>query len=53
MYLNQTKIKGGCPSGRKMVPFDSKIDLTLMHKQIFLTKGWFVRKSSAHYQAIE
>ena len=28
-YINQTKIKGGCQSGRKMVPPDSKSDLPL------------------------
>ena len=29
-YLNQTKIKGGCQMGRKMVPHDSKSDLPLV-----------------------
>ena len=28
-YLNQTKIKGGCESGRKVVPHDYKSDLPL------------------------
>ena len=27
--VNQTKIKGGCQSGRKVVPHDSKHDLPL------------------------
>ena len=27
--INQTKIKGGCKSGRKVVPHDSKSDLPL------------------------
>ena len=27
--INQTKIKGGCQSGRKVVPHDSKSDLPL------------------------
>ena len=27
--VNQTKIKGGCQSGRKVVPDDSKSDLPL------------------------
>ena len=27
--VNQTKIKGGCQSGRKLVPRDSKSDLPL------------------------
>ena len=27
--VNQTKIKGGCQSGRKVVPHDSKSDLPL------------------------
>ena len=30
--VNQTKIKGGCQSGRKVVPHDSKRDLPLAHK---------------------
>ena len=29
-YLNQTKIKGGCQSGRKVVTHDSKSDLPLV-----------------------
>ena len=28
--VNQTKIKGGCQSGRKVVPHDSKSDLPLL-----------------------
>ena len=28
--VNQTKIKGGCQSGRKVVPHNSKSDLALM-----------------------
>ena len=28
--LNQTKIKGGCQSGKKVVPHDSKSDLPLV-----------------------
>ena len=28
-YVNQTKIKGGCQSGRKVVSHDSKSDLPL------------------------
>ena len=32
-YLNQTKIKGGCQSGRKVVPHDSKSDLPLIYDQ--------------------
>ena len=28
-YVNQTKIKGSCQSGRKVVPHDSKSDLPL------------------------
>ena len=28
-YINQTKIKGGCQSGRKVVSHDSKSDLPL------------------------
>ena len=28
--INQTKIKGGCQSGRKVVPHDSKSDLPLV-----------------------
>ena len=31
--INQTKIKGGCQSGRKVVPSDSKSDLPLAEKQ--------------------
>ena len=27
--VNQTKVKGGCHSGRKVVPHDSKSDLPL------------------------
>ena len=27
--INQTKIKGGCQSGRKKVPFNSKSDLSI------------------------
>ena len=27
--INKTKIKGGCQSGRKVVPLDSKSDLPL------------------------
>ena len=49
-YLNQTKIKGGCQSGRKVVPHDSKSDLPLatlsdhmhMHK-------YFLKKLEANY----
>ena len=33
--VNQIKIKGGCQSGRKGVPHDSKSDLPLKYK----TKG--------------
>ena len=29
--INQTKIKGGCQSGRKVVTYDSKSDLPLKH----------------------
>ena len=29
--INRTKIKGGCQSGRKVVPYDSKSDLPLQH----------------------
>ena len=29
LEINQTKIKGGCQSGRKVVPYDSKSDLPL------------------------
>ena len=29
--INRTKIKGGCPLGRKVVPHDSKSDLPLPH----------------------
>ena len=29
-YLNQTKIKGGCQMGRKVVPNDSRSDLPLV-----------------------
>ena len=28
--VNQTKVKGGCQSGRKVVPHDSKSDLPLV-----------------------
>ena len=28
--VNQTKIKGGCQSGRKVIPHDSKSDLPLI-----------------------
>ena len=30
--VNQIKIKGGCQSGRKLVPHDSKSDLPLAEK---------------------
>ena len=33
--LNQTKIKGGCQSGRNGLPHDSKNDLPLVSKLIF------------------
>ena len=33
-YVNQTKIKGGCQSGRKVLPQYSKSDLPL-EKKIF------------------
>ena len=29
LEINQTKIKGGCQSGRKVIPKDSKSDLPL------------------------
>ena len=29
--INPTKIKGGCQSGRKVVPHDSKTDFNLNH----------------------
>ena len=29
--VNQTKIKGGCQSGRKLAPHDSKSDLPLVY----------------------
>ena len=35
-YINQTKIKGGCQSGRKVVPHDSKSVLPL-------SSGWYVK----------
>ena len=39
--INQTKIKGGCQSGRKMVPHDSKsnLSLTLLKQNVFLILG--------------
>ena len=40
--INRTKIKGGCQSGRKVVPHDSKRDLPLalrnMHKDEIMGK---------------
>ena len=30
LKVNQTKIKGGCKSGRKVEPHDSKSDLPLV-----------------------
>ena len=32
--VNQTKIEGGCQSGRKLVPHDSKSDLPLDDNEI-------------------
>ena len=32
--VNQTKMKGGCQSGRKVVPHDSKSDLPLDDVQV-------------------
>ena len=32
--INRTKIKGGCQSGRKVVPHDSKSDLPLVNENI-------------------
>ena len=37
-YENQTKIKGGCQSGRKVVPHDSKSDLPLMDMHFHFAK---------------
>ena len=34
--INRTKIKGGCQSGRKVVPNDSKSDLPLAYNKNFL-----------------
>ena len=34
--INQTKIKGSCQSGRKVVTYDSKSDLALIPKNIHL-----------------
>ena len=31
LEVNQTKIKGGCQSERKVLPHDSKSDLPLVH----------------------
>ena len=36
--INQTKIKGGCQSGRKVVPHDSKSDLPLEKINKYLLK---------------
>ena len=42
--INQTKIKGGCQSGRKVVPHDSKSDLPLAlhawHCSQFILNPW-------------
>ena len=40
--VNQTKIKGGCQSGRKVVPHDSKCDLPLV---------WLQNERSKHRKA--
>ena len=48
-YLNQTKIKGGCQWGSKVVPHDSKSDLPLatlsehMHKKAEVNQIKFER----------
>ena len=36
--MNQTKIKGGCQSGRKVVPHNSKSDLPLEQKVSYFLK---------------
>ena len=35
--VNQTKIKDGCQSGRKMVPHDSKSDFPLVLNIVYCT----------------
>ena len=45
--VNRTKIKGGCQSGRKVVPHDSKSDLpllTLLESKPFKTAPESVKK---------
>ena len=43
--INQTKIKGGCQSGRKVITHDSKSDLPLETMiVVFLNKMWEVWK---------
>ena len=44
--LNQTKIKGCCQSGRKVVPHDSKSDLPLGVKRNTLNRFSFGHESS-------
>ena len=39
--INQTKIKGGCQSGRKVVTHDSKSDLPLVSSQRRKKVQWF------------
>ena len=45
--INQTKIKGGCQSGRKVVPNDSKSDLPLaiMIISMMLANGYEPKRS--------
>ena len=40
--INQTKIKGGCQSGRKVITHNSKSDLPLSH--IVLLRSRFVKR---------
>ena len=39
--VNQTKIKGGCKSGSKVVPYDSKSDLPLANNVIIIIRVSF------------